>query len=50
MTCPKTPYNPGGTDDFSAGGNFGSPDVFVPAEITNAETERVRKLLLECGL
>lgn len=50
MTCPKTLYNPGGIDDFSAGGNFGEPDIFQPAEITNEETERVQKMLKELGL
>lgn len=50
MTCPKTPFNPGGVDDFSAGGNFGEPDIFQPAEITNEETENIQKMLKELGL
>jgi len=49
MTCPKTPF---GVVD--GGMNFDAapaePDVFQPAEMTNEETERVRKLIEKFNL
>ena len=49
MTCPKTPF--GVVED---GMNFDAtpakPDVFQPAEMTNEETERVRKLIEKFNL
>ena len=51
MTCPKTNFAiPGATTEFSAGGNFGEPDVYQPAEITSDELENVRKMMRELGL
>ena len=31
-------------------GNYGEPDVYKPAEMTNSEMENVRKLIRELGL
>jgi hypothetical protein len=51
MTCPKTPFAiPGAETEFSAGGNFGEPDVYQPAEITSDELENVRKMMRELGI
>ena len=52
MTCPKTPFVTDGVtpgDGFPTG-NFGTPDTFVPAEMTNEELDNVRKLIQEFGL
>ena len=48
MTCPKTNFSVDG--DGFAGGNFGQPDVFQPAEITSEEMDNVRKLIKEFNL
>lgn len=48
MTCPKTNFSVDG--DGFAGGNFGQPDVFQPAEISTIEMENVRKLIKEFNL
>ena len=53
LTCPKVPL--GGTT-VSEGLNFddmpaqATPEAFKPAELTENETENVRKLLQELGL
>lgn len=52
MTCPKTPFVVEGTaavDTFAAG-NFGTPDTYQPAEITDTELDNVRKMIKELGL
>ena len=52
MTCPKNPYVADGAvpgDGFNAG-NFGTPDVYKPVEVTHDEVENVRKLIKELGL
>ena len=52
MTCPKTPFMAEGAasvTEFSAG-NFGTPDTFKPAEITQDELDNVRKMIKELGL
>lgn len=48
MTCPKVPFSVDG--DGFAGGNFGEPDVFQPAEISIAEMDNVHKLIKEFKL
>lgn len=52
MTCPKTPFVTGNntTNDGFPTGNFGAPDVFQPAEITQNELDNVRKMIQELGL
>ena len=49
LTCPKTPFGV-----VEGGMNFDAapaePDVFQPAEMTNEETERVRKLIEKFNL
>ena len=51
MTCPKTPFGVvDGGMNFDAAGALAEPDVFQPAEITNEETERVRKLIEKFNL
>ena len=52
MTCPKTSFIVNGAapgDGFSTG-NFGEPDVYKPAEMTENELDNVRKLIRELGL
>ena len=52
MTCPKTPFMAEGATsvtEFSTG-NFGTPDTFKPAEITEDELNNVRKMIKELGL
>ena len=51
MTCPKIPFNTGSsTDSFEVNGNFGTPDTFKPAEITQDELDNVRNMIKELGL
>ena len=51
MTCPKTPFAVNGTtDSFEISGNFGTPDTFKPAEITQDELDNVRNMIKELGL
>ena len=51
LTCPKTPFGVvDGGMNFDAAGALAEPDVFQPAEITNEETERVRKLIEKFNL
>ena len=52
LTCPKTPFVTDGkvAGDGFAEGNFGEPDVYKPAEMTDNELENVRKLIKELGL
>ena len=52
LTCPKTPFAAGGAtaNDSFATGNFGEPDVYKPAELTNDELDNVRKMIKELGL
>lgn len=52
MTCPKTPFVVDGTstnDGFPVG-NYGTPDTYKPAEITQNELDNVRKMIKELGL
>ena len=48
MTCPKTKFSVEG-DSFPEG-NFGTPDTYVPAEMTENEMDNVRRLIQELGL
>ena len=53
MTCPKVPVGVGSENngiDFDNMPAEGSATEFKPAEITNEETENIRKLLSELGL
>ncbi len=50
LTCPKTPYLPEGVTEFQIEGNFGEPDVFKPAEMTEDELTRTRELLKKFNL
>ncbi len=53
MTCPKVPVGVGSENngiDFDNMPAGGSATEFKPAEITNEETENIRKLLSELGL
>ena len=53
MTCPKVPVGVGSENngiDFDNMPASGSATEFKPAEITNEETENIRKLLSELGL
>lgn len=50
MTCPKTPISFGNEDTIDFDATPGTPDVYTPAEITNEETENVRRLIKEFGL
>lgn len=53
MTCPKVPVGVGSENngiDFDNMPIGGSATEFKPAEITNEETENIRKLLSELGL
>lgn len=53
MTCPKVPVGVGSENngiDFDNMPTGGSATEFKPAEITNEETENIRKLLSELGL
>lgn len=53
MTCPKVPVGIGSENngiDFDNMPAGGSATEFKPAEITNEETENIRKLLTELGL
>ena len=52
LTCPKTPFGvvENGVNFDNLAGEAQSPDVFQPAEITNEETERVRKMMEKFGL
>ena len=51
LTCPKTPFGVvDGGMNFDAAGVPAEPDVFQPAEMTNEETERVRKLIEKFNL
>jgi hypothetical protein len=51
MTCPKVPYNGAASDNaFDAVGANTQPTEFKPAEVTNEETEKIKKLLAELGL
>lgn len=53
MTCPKVPVGVGSENngiDFDNMPAGGSATEFKPAEITNEETENIRKLLTELGL
>ena len=47
MTCPKTKFSVEG-DSFPEG-NFGTPDTYVPAEMTENEMDNVRRLIQELG-
>ena len=38
------------TDSFEVNGNFGTPDTFKPAEITQDELDNVRNMIKELGL
>ena len=52
MTCPKTPFVVDGAsvnDGFPVG-NYGTPDTYKPAEITQNELDNVRKMIKELGL
>lgn len=52
MTCPKIPFATATTnanDGFPVG-NYGTPDTFKPAEITQDELDNVRKMIKELGL
>lgn len=52
LTCPKTPFATATTnanDGFPVG-NYGTPDTFKPAEITQDELDNVRKMIKELGL
>ena len=52
LTCPKSPFMVDGqlADEGFNKGNYGEPDVYKPAEMTNSEMENVRKLIRELGL
>lgn len=52
MTCPKTPFVVDGasTNDGFPVGNYGTPDTYKPAEITQNELDNVRKMIKELGL
>ena len=53
MTCPKVPVGVNSEEggiDFDNMPAGGSATEFKPAEITNEETENIRKLLSELGL
>ena len=52
MTCPKTAFVVDGAsanDGFPVG-NYGTPDTYKPAEITQSELDNVRKMIKELGL
>ncbi len=50
LTCPKTPVTPNGEDGIDFNKPTASPDKFIPAEITNEETEKIRELIKQFGL
>lgn len=52
LTCPKTPFGvvENGMNFDSLTGTAQAPDVFQPVEITNEETERVKKMMEKFGL
>ena len=51
LTCPKTPFTPGSSEPSAFNNeNFGQPDIFHPAEITQEEMDNIKRLEREFNL
>ena len=51
LTCPKIPFTPGSSEPSAfSNENFGQPDVFHPAEITQEEMDNIKRLEKEFNL
>lgn len=51
LTCPKTPFAASGSEPSAfSNENFGQPDVFQPAEITQEEIDNIKRLEKEFNL
>ena len=51
LTCPKIAFTPGSSEPSAfSNENFGQPDVFHPAEITQEEMDNIKRLEKEFNL